>query len=74
VVNAGHTTWEQFAVHIAGLIGVTPKPETCDDGATHAARRQAQILCAGGTEAPGAWVLDADLAGCRAAMDGLALG
>ena len=24
VVNAGHTTWEQFAVHIAGLIGVTP--------------------------------------------------
>jgi dTDP-4-dehydrorhamnose reductase len=23
-VNAGHTTWEQFAVHLAGLLGVTP--------------------------------------------------
>jgi dTDP-4-dehydrorhamnose reductase len=39
-VNAGHTTWEQFALHIAGLIGVTPnlKRLTMDQLTLRAAR------------------------------------
>jgi dTDP-4-dehydrorhamnose reductase len=39
-VNAGHTTWEQFALHIAGLLGVTPnlKRLTMDQLTLRAAR------------------------------------
>ena len=39
-VNAGHTTWDQFAVHVAGLLGVTPnlKRLTMDQLTLRAAR------------------------------------
>ncbi len=47
-VNAGHTTWEQFALHIAGLIGVTPnlKRLTMDQLTLRAARPRYCALAA----------------------------
>jgi dTDP-4-dehydrorhamnose reductase len=47
-VNAGHTTWEQFAVHIAGLLGITPnlKRLTMDQLTLRAARPRYCALAA----------------------------
>ncbi len=47
-VNAGHTTWEQFALHIAGLLGVTPnlKRLTTDQLTLRAARPRYCALAA----------------------------
>jgi dTDP-4-dehydrorhamnose reductase len=47
-VNAGHTTWDEFAVHIAGLIGVTPnlKRLTMDQLTLRAARPRYCALAA----------------------------
>jgi dTDP-4-dehydrorhamnose reductase len=47
-VNAGSTTWEQFALHIAGLIGVTPnlKRLTMDQLTLRAARPKYCALAA----------------------------
>jgi dTDP-4-dehydrorhamnose reductase len=47
-VNAGHTTWEQFAVHLAGLLGLTPnlKRLTMDQLTLRAARPRYCALAA----------------------------
>jgi dTDP-4-dehydrorhamnose reductase len=54
-VNAGHTTWEQFALHIAGLLGVTPnlKRLTMDQLTLRAARPRYCALAAPRLQAQG---------------------